>query len=400
MTRYTSLAVFLFFALALIVPSGFSLGAAMLVLGTIVLIIKRPAFKLNRQDTLLIGVFVLYFAVNTLLNIVHGAPEREYDAPARFLLATIALLLLLNYPPKPVWIWSGLGLGSLGAGIYAIWQIFVTGLERAEGTTNPIQYGNISLILGTLSLLGVYWAWQQRHHLLLVLAGAGALLGILGSLFTGSRGSWVALPVCIAILAVYSYKHFSHRVLAGGVTALVLFFVVLYQIPQTGIKARLGLVDKEVAGYVEGGDASTSIGTRLEMWRLGARLAPEHPLIGWGKAGYMEEAKRLAAEGQIGITPTEHSHLHNEYIDALVKRGIIGLLALLLLYAAPLVLFIRQLKSGDKTTAPYALAGILLYTSYIMFGLTQAFLTHNNGVMILAFTTMIIWARARHHESA
>lgn len=400
MVRYTSFAVFLLFAIALIIPSGFSLGAVMLVLGALALIKNRPAFALNRQDKLLIGAFIAYFVINAVLNALHHAPGREYDAPARFILAVIALLLLLRYPPKPSYLWSGLAIGGIGAGVYAMWQVFGIGMERADGSTNAIQYGNISLTLGILSLVGLGWAWQQRNSLWLTLIGAGGCLGIFGSLLTGSRGSWVALPVCVLILAFYLRNKITLRALLGSLLALVVALAALYSIPQTGIKARLGAVDQEVSGFVEAGNSSTSIGTRLEMWRTGAMIFPTHPIIGWGKAGYMAEAKRLADEGKVGMTLTEHSHLHNEYIDALVKRGLIGLAAVLILYLVPLFLFARQLKRASPSAAPYALAGILLYASYIMFGLTQAFLTHNNGVMILAFTTMIFWACSRHHDAA
>jgi O-antigen ligase len=400
MTRYTSLAGFLFFAIALIIPSGFSLGAVLLVLGTAVLFKKRTAITLNRQDILLIGAFTLYFTLNIALNLAHHAPGREYDAPARFVLAIIALLLLRHYPPQPAFIWSGAAIGGIGAGMYALWQVVIIGMGRAEGTTNAIQYGNISLILGIVSLMGMFWAWQQRKHCILLLTASGAALGLLSSLLSGSRGSWIALPVCAIIIAAYYANKVPKRLIAYTFSAIVVGLVALYQIPQTGLKLRITEATTEVSGYTTQGNSSTSVGTRLEMWKTGALLIPTHPWIGWGKAAYMEETKRLAAEGTIGLTPSEHSHLHNEYIDTLVKRGVTGLFALLVLYLLPLLLFTRLLKSANKATAPYALTGILLYVSYIMFGLTQAFLTHNNGVMILAFTTMIFWALARHHETA
>lgn len=54
MIGYTSIAVFIFSAIALIIPSGFSVGAAMLLLGAVVLFKRNGKLQLDREDRLLI----------------------------------------------------------------------------------------------------------------------------------------------------------------------------------------------------------------------------------------------------------------------------------------------------------------------------------------------------------
>ncbi|MEO8599218.1 MAG: hypothetical protein ABI656_05255, partial [bacterium] len=83
-----------------------------------------------------------------------------------------------------------------------------------------------------------------------------------------------------------------------------------------------------------------------------------------------------------------------------VKRGLLGLIALLALYLIPLALFVRRVRDKSKAVRPYAVAGVLLSVSYISFGLTQSFLTHNNGVMIFAFTLVIIWSLLSAQEDS
>ena len=72
-----------------------------------------------------------------------------------------------------------------------------------------------------------------------------------------------------------------------------------------------------------------------------------------------------------------------------------GLATLAVLFA-PLWLFARRLN-GPREARPYALAGVLLCTCYSVFGMTQAFFTHNNGVMVFAFWTAMLWTLLRHH---
>jgi O-antigen ligase len=329
------------------------------------------------------------------MNLLHAAPEREYDAPLRFLLAIPTLLLLLRYPPSGAAFWAGLGIGAIGAGIFAVGQGLMLG-DRAGGFTNPIQYGNISILLGILCLAGLHWAATQRPaRRWAALLLAGAMLGVLGSIATGSRGSWIGLPFCLAVLYKYYGNALKKQYIALGVLAVALGYATLYAMPHSMVKGRIELAVSEANDYVDTHDARTSTGARLEMWRAGIMLLNEKPLLGWGKKGYMDRIAQLVEENKVDPIATEHSHVHNEYLDAWVKRGIPGLLATLILYFAPLWLFFRQYRNGNDAARPYAAAGIMLCLSYLAFGLTQAFLTHNNGVMLYAFTLAILWAMSR-----
>jgi O-antigen ligase len=399
MISYTSVAVFLLFAIALIVPSGFSLGAAMLLLGGVCIYLLRRyrnnGVQLHNNDRLLIGIFCLYFAVNSLLNFIHIAPAREYDTFSRFLLAIPALFLLLHYPPKPVFVWSGIICGASSSGIYAIVQVVLFDHDRAMGSTNPIQYGNICMLLAVLCLCGLIWAWQQqRRYLWLSICTTAAILGIIGALLTGSRGSWLGLPVSAIILLIYLTKHIPAKTLRGLVVIVSLVPGIIVLAPDNPVQQRIHIAGEEVQQYLTHRDTSTSIGTRFEMWRSAMLLIPEHPFIGWGKQGYQQKTIELVNEGKVGATLMQHSHLHNDYIDATVKHGVIGLATVLLLYVGFLLLFCRLLRATQTINA-FAMAGILLIVNYILFGLTQAFLTHNNGVMLFAFSSIVLWACAR-----
>jgi O-antigen ligase len=248
-----------------------------------------------------------------------------------------------------------------------------------------------------LCLAGIEWSIRQRRSAFwTVLLFIGFICGTSGSIFTESRGSWLALPVCL--MALYCGSALKKRYLIVGTIAMMAWLFVLYAIPQTGIKERLSLVASETSAYNDANEVTTSVGARFEMWRAGALLIREKPLLGWGKEGYMNRVQQWIAKDTVGEVVGQHSHLHNEYIDAWVKRGIPGLAATLALYLVPLLLFARQFRNGKAAARPYALAGTMLTLSYIAFGLTQAFLTHDNGVMLYAFSAAILWAAARRAE--
>ncbi len=394
MSVVTSIAIFLFAALALVLPSGYSLGAALLLASSLAWLATRKPLAMTRDDGRLIMVFGAYFAVCAASVTWHGEKMSELDVPLRLLLAIPVFLLLRAAPPAAPALWGGIAAGAICGGLFAAWQWLVLGLARPGGHTNPIQFGNLCLLWAMLCLAGLGWAQaQHRARLWTALLLAGAMSGMVASVLSASRGSWVALPVCIAILLVYSARsarRLQFAALAGG-AALVLLAALFHQ--GMGLERRLQDTVSEASGYFKSGQAHNSVGGRLEMWRVGLLISMEKPVFGWGNEGYRQRKAELVVAGLADPYVMDHSHAHNEFIDAMVKRGAIGLAALLALYLVPLRFFACLLQRADHAQArPYALGGVLLIACFMAFGLSQAFLTHNNGAMTLAFIVAALWA--------
>ncbi len=399
MGKWTSVASFLFSAIALIVPSGYSLGALLLVVGSIACLWLRPAVKLKQEEYWLITVLVLYFVVNCAINAYHHAEMREYDELLRFVLVLPAFALLMAYPPQANYLWSGIAIGAIGAGTFAGWQKIYQHLDRAHGTTNAIQFGNISFLLAILSLTAMTWAIKrQKGRAWLWLLLLGTLMGLLGWLFTGSRGSGISLPICLLLFYLVSQKTFNNAHLLAAAVAVILALGVLSMTPFSAVLDRSFEAVTETEDYLDQHNTHTSIGARIELLRAGIEMLPQHIWLGWGRAGMMAQKQRLIDQGKISPFTLEHTHLHNEYLDSLVKRGIPGLAMLLLLYFYPLYFFARQLHANSPSVRPYALAGTMLMICYIGFDLTQAFLTHNIGVMFLLFMLAIFWSKLREQQ--
>ena len=87
------------------------------------------------------------------------------------------------------------------------------------------------------------------------------------------------------------------------------------------------------------------LGLDLKCGRSALEMAKEKPLFGWGIQGATEkrkqETKEKIATGNIG----QFTHAHNQYLDDLSKRGIVGLLALLAVLFIPLRAFMKKLNN-------------------------------------------------------
>ncbi|WP_447529248.1 O-antigen ligase family protein [Vreelandella sp. TE19] len=383
--------VFLMGVLTLVSPSGYSLGPGVLLLLSASLLFNGSRIELSHRDNAVIAALLAYgLVVGGMSALELGAPG--FDRPLRFLLAVPVLLLLLRSPPGRTALWVGLALGAIGAGSWAIWQKLVENVDRAGGFLHVIQFGNLSMLMGMLCLAGLGWAAVQRKRPFWVaLLLAGALLGMLGSLLSGSRGGWIGLPFIGFVLYRGYGRAAARRWKLAALGGAALLALAMYAIPQTGVQNRVQAGINDVAQYISGGERDTSLGLRFEMWRGASMLIAERPLFGWGEKGYVEAMAALGERGVITMGASAFDHAHNDFIDAAAKRGAVGLLVLLALYIIPLKMFASGLNHPNLEVRSLAVAGTLLPVAYIDFGLSQTFLAHNSGAMFYAFWLALWW---------
>lgn len=390
---YSSICVFLLGALCLVISSGYTYGPALLLLAALPFLFYKSAWpRVNRADAFIAGALVFFMLLWVAEVVLSGAGSREFDKPSRFLVGVIVLFWLLKYPPKLAFLWSGIAVGALGAGVFALFERFVEGAPRAQGYTHSIQYGNISMLLGVLCVAGLGWALDQKCKLFWsALLLVGFVAGFVGSMLSGSRGGWVGLPF-IALVLYRCYRPWMKpRYLSIAAMVAVALLVFIYSVPQTGVQARVKQAFGDIEHYLDGNSA-TSVGGRFEMWRGASLMIAEKPLTGWGEPGYQSKMAALAEQGEVPEFILMFEHAHNEYLDVFAKRGILGLVALLLLYFGPLRLFLKRTSGDDLAVSSLAAGGAALCVAYIDFSLSQSFLSHNSGVMVFVFFLVVFWA--------
>lgn len=396
---YTSVAVFLLGAIALVVSSGYSVGAALLLLGGLYVLLTRNKPILTKQDKLVLAALVIYGLMGIVEAAFYHSALRTYDLPSRFLAAAIALFFVLKHPPRLVWLWAGVATGGIMAGSWAGYQKLALGVERAKGFTHVIQFGNISMLTGLFCLAGLAWACTRptKKYWILYLS-LGAIGGIAGSLFSGSRGGWIGLPLIALIFFRIYHQYFSLRLKVLLVLMVISLATVVYNVPQFGVQTRVQQAIHNISLYKQG-SSSSSLGARFEMWKGASQLFMAKPLLGWGKANYQAAMQDLIKQGKAHPVVAPYRQPHNDLLNNAAKQGIVGILALLFLYFVPLRLFAPGLRAESLTQRSLATAGFLLPVAYIDFGLSQAFFTHNSGVMVYAFWLVVLWGSYRFYST-
>lgn len=123
--------------------------------------------------------------------------------------------------------------------------------------------------------------------------------------------------------------------------------------------------------------ADTSVGKRFEMWRAGWRLFIDHPLLGVGTGAYKVKTSELIQAGQVAPFIGTYDHPHNDYVDALASRGILGIVVLLAILLAPAWRFMRAIRSPERPIHAVAMAGILTVAGFAIFALTDTIFLHS-----------------------
>ena len=123
--------------------------------------------------------------------------------------------------------------------------------------------------------------------------------------------------------------------------------------------------------------AVTSVGKRFDMWRAAWMLFLERPLMGVGTGAYQQYTDELIRQGRVAPFIGTYDHPHNDYLDALASRGILGLFTLLALFLIPVRYFLRATANEDRTLHALGLAGILTVGGFAIYGLTDTIFLHS-----------------------
>lgn len=391
--------------LALWLPSGYSWGAALLLLCALAscgVWLRRP---LARSSWLLLLV-MLGMGSLWLLDMGAGSSARDFDKPSKYLLALPCLAYVLAFPPRLAWLWGGVWLGACGSGAVALYQTSVLHLPRATGFTNAIQYGDLSLLLGLMCAVLLLVDWPRWKHWQRLGWAVAMLLGCVGSLLSGSRGGWLALGVVLPVCALLLARRGQWPMLLRSAGLVLGMLAALLLFKGAEVEQRLDEAHNEAQVYQNQGNADTSIGHRLAHWRLAWHMGLERPLLGWGRSGYEQEKARRVAAGQAPASVLQFTHAHNEAFDLFAKRGLLGVAVLTLFYAVPLWLFwprrqrvVDKNGSLDREALSLCMVGILLPLSYFGFGLTQVFLAHNSGNVFYLFMCLLLHAVLQSREA-
>ncbi len=313
----------------------------------------------------------------------------------RFALA-IPLLALLAY--VPVARLRHVQWGLIG-GAYVGAALVLFGVQAGDSRDyltslganyNAVTVANLNLLFGVCALFTLPWRLTRLPRLEAAIKIGACALCVIATVVSGTRSSWMLLPV--ALLVGVSCLAVSRRtrwaLLAAGLLSLLAAAAALY-----ALNPRF----EEVAAYLHnpGGNtlSDTSLGIRLQLWDAALHVFRQHPWFGVGPSGFYEALPGLVGEGV--VTPRvarEFGETHNDFMQALVSHGLVGLLAFMALYWVPAAWFARQLRQPDRQLRVAAQLGLLLCLGFTVFSLTELMFRNMRSVPIYC-VLLVVFAR-------
>lgn len=312
------------------------------------------------------------------------------DSPARFWVAVPLFLALRRIPLAPFkWMDLSFALGAIGALLIQLKQPdALAGGRPGSGFLNPIHFGDIALAFGLLSALSIDW-WRKDPMGIRLVKVLGLLAGAGSSLLSGSRGGWLAVPVVLVLMAfALRPSTFGWKKVVSSVVAVGLMAGVLVTLPP--VKSRLAAVGEDITQF-EQGNKDTSVGIRLQLYAAAISMVPQHPVFGLGPNGFADSMQGLAETGQVTPEAAQlgRGEVHNQLLHYAANYGLVGAVALMLIYVVPGALFWRALKSPDRVVRRAGLMGLVFVVAFWVFGLTVETFDLKGTVAFYATLTLV-----------
>ena len=337
-----------------------------------------------------LAILAAILLVSGPLLFVHGGPQ-DLLAPVLILpmLTSIALGLLARRAsgvPSPSVFALICLIGALMALIGGAYEHFALGVYRPGLGNNPIHYATLAAMSGCLALIGVISSNSQWRYVFLL----GPVFGFSSAVIADSRGPMMGAlamsVVGVLMLTVWLWRErlfrFAVLVSAGIVVGVTAYLV--------------GSGNARVAGILQSGldifrFTGGSDDIRAALYASAIEILRTSPIVGVGLGQIMVTAEAMFP-GLVAGSGLEN--LHADWANFAAMAGAMGLLAWLLLLAAPLLLL---LDHGARQDRPIVLGAIVLTTGQFTLGVSNATfgILPQTVIYAVALGYLLAWTRRR-----
>jgi O-antigen ligase len=204
-------------------------------------------------------------------------------------------------------------LSLVVAGLYAIWQYFYSGVDRASGLTETMRYGYGSA-MALLMLLGcILHREETKGWFDFRFAIFAFIVGFYGMYLTFTRGALLGF-VCGLPFVLFFYKR-KLGLLIGG--------LALIAVSALGVHYLFGTTKYESRFLVNKTNSSDFV--RKSQWEAAVIAIQEKPVLGWGLSNFHSQLKRIKNQYDLDAKFYDDAHSHNLFLEIGSGTGLLGL---------------------------------------------------------------------------
>jgi O-antigen ligase len=309
----------------------------------------------------MLPVFVFYTLTLIVYKLVHDAGTTDL----RIMLSTLVFVVLFS-DDALIFVKKHshylLFIASIIVLAFSYYQSVVLGLVRQRWEINPIPYTTYAASVCVLSFVLLL---ESKDKLPTTLLCFSFILSLSSIIVSQTRGTLLALIVAIIVVLLYTFT--KSKTLLKVLPIIVVGAASVLWLSKNAITERVSQTYHEYH-QIQQGNYSTSIGQRLEMWETAYEIVPFPNFIGLGKE-HRTRKKELSQTKNMHYFTVNAYHYHNQFIDAYVKKGLVGLAGIVLLLGFPFYYFFKERGTSS-------LGGVAVALGYTVSSMTDVPFNH------------------------
>lgn len=223
------------------------------------------------------------------------------------------------------------------------------------------HHSHYGYMLALTAVILLQRAFSQYYSGSYRLAAAVLMAAVALNVFIiAGRSGYAMLITLIPVLLILVYGKNALKPLLTVLVIVSVATMIAYQYSAT-FKSRMETTKESIGKILHEKDYYSSLGGRMVIANHALSLASDHWITGMGTADHTSAIQKKIQEENSNLTfiSTHLAHPHNEYLNALLQFGIIGLIAFLNI---PFQLMRYKNENVDKQTMFKVLGlSILLY---------------------------------------
>lgn len=344
-------------------------------------------------ERLFLSGLLLYMATG-LLSYINVTDEYEYIKQLgrylRFvLIIPVYLLFIHNKLDLTRFLIAGV---SLSGPIYLLFAAITIHNNQGlpgQGYYHHILFGDAAMLNALLMM--VFLVTRRLSLTVKSLIFVSMVCAFYAAILSTARGAWLAAPVIILLLVLFTLKAGAIRPKQLVVAGTVLLIAIIITPAKDVIQERYEEAVDEVSLFYSGEKFATSVGGRLAMWDVAFKVWGAHPLVGTGLGDYDDELKEYQKNG-IYQAIEVHDSPHNIYLHVLVSTGILGFVVFVAVFIVLPLIYLY--KTGSESNQLERLSGVVLIVAVMIFGLTETWILRAPFIAIFAIYLVALFVPA------
>jgi len=367
---------------------------------------KKDRKPLYKEEKIYLWSFLLFFLVFIISTISNGYSWEQIQKEGLgteidFLLFIPIYLLIRENKYTQKALFAGIFISIPVIFLFSLYEYYFSStnslVEISPNNYIKVINGAYSqLFLGPITALSLLMSFYTYKHCFIdnrwlwLIAPLFIFMGLFTIGLSAARIAYLTIFFGSFIIVLLHMKSLKITFIAFGL--IILTATSAYQLDS--VKLRTDSALRNLSNYfTQINDIKkieyTSVGQRLEVWRSSQYILKEHPFMGIGNGNYPTVIKKHIEQDLVSTIVIGMGQAHNTFIEALISKGSIGLILLLIIFYFPVYTawkYKKQAYLSFVTVSAFASLITLMSIGESML------INKNNGVSYLLVFSAVLFS--------